>query len=199
MNVSIRRLSMNEIMIATGECVNTVNSGYSLRPKVEKKIEPTKKTRVRSSSKALTKVKNKDKQWKQLTTDSNEIIRLNDIVCAKMHTYQPWPARVVNIYNKSNGIKAAWVLFFGTFQVGEVNISQCVPFNSCFELILNYCEGPNKSFRVLQNLDENREDFIKTLSLKQVFIQAIRDAEIYFNLPFNLSLLKKIKFSNNNK
>lgn len=198
MSVSIRRLSIEEIMIATGECVNKAN-GYNLRPKAEKKIEPTKKTKITSSSTALTKVKNRDKLWKQLATDSDEIIKLNDIVCAKMHTYQPWPARVVNIYYKSNGIKAAWVLFFGTFQVGEVNISQCVPFTSCSELILIYCKGPHKPFEILENLDENREDFIKTLSQKQIYIQAIRDAEIYVNLPFHLSLLNQIKFPNNNK
>lgn len=38
MNVSIRRLSIEEIMIATGECAKTVKDGYNLRPKAEKKM-----------------------------------------------------------------------------------------------------------------------------------------------------------------
>lgn len=179
LNVSIRRLSIEEIMIATGEIVNR----YNLRPRAEKKIEPTKKRKITSISTALTKVKNKDKLWKQLTSDSNEIIRVNDIVCAKMHTYQPWPARVVNVYNKYNGIKTAWVLFFGTFQVGEVNISQCVPFDSCFELLSNYCKGPQKSFKILEDLDENRQDFIKILNQKQIFIHSYKQ---YVMLKFVL-------------
>lgn len=71
-------------------------------------------------------------------------IQINDLVCARMTSYKPWPARIVNLYKNSKGMDAAWVEFFGNLQVGEVLAANCIPFFMCNELIISYCKGKQK-------------------------------------------------------
>lgn len=111
-----------------------------------------------------------------------------------MFSYKPWPARVVNIYLKANNIQAAWVEFFGTFQLGEVFLSNCVLFGSCADLLSSYSEGSQKPFKILNNLNKNRDNFLKQTTKKQQYLQSIRDAELYVGIPNEMSFLNSIVF-----
>lgn len=147
----------------------------------------------RNEHKTVEKLPSEDTpSWSGLIAQ-NRIIDINDIVCARMTGHKPWPARIIRLYCKSNRMYA-WVKFFGTFQVGEVYLNQCVPFVSCAELLLHICNGSYPKFNMLTDLSEKRTDFLKTTSKQQQYLQAIRDAEICVGMPESLSMLQFITF-----
>lgn len=61
---------------------------------------------------------------------SNIEVKENQIVIAKMATYSPWPAKIVEIIDSK-----AKVFFFGTNQHGFVKKSECVASEDCGPLI----------------------------------------------------------------
>lgn len=121
------------------------------------------------------------------------MININDIVCARMSGHKPWPARIIRLYSKSSRMYA-WVKFFGTFQVGEVYLKQCVPFVSCAELLLQICDKSYPKFKMLTDLSENRADFLRNTSKQQQYLQAIRDAELCVGIPEAISMLQFASF-----
>lgn len=192
--VVIKLLSIDEL----NELTKSIEFPSTLHNKaavIRKELDSTKQVQNKCTKSAIGEFISQSSQkiWSQLIAGGSKV-HINDIVCARMLGFKPWPARVVNIYPKSKGIEAAWVEFFGTFQIGEVLRSNCIPFDSCRDLLLSYCKGKQKGFVPLNTLDENREIFISKLTKKQQFIQAIRDAEIYVKFPIEFSILNKIDF-----
>lgn len=202
MKVVLRRMSLEEIMIHTRNDtapktenieIKNLKTVYNLRARKERiEVKNIRKKKVNEIRTVCT-VKNANKLWKDLT-DLDQRVHINDIVLAKMATFKPWPAKIINIYSKLNNMRAAWVEFLGTFQVGEVNVSQCVPISMCSELLRSYCQGKQKSFEILQRIDIDRNEFLKKLTKQQIYLQAIRDAEVSIELPFELSFLKTVEF-----
>lgn len=192
--VVLRRIPIEKIAKFTQSTEQDFQCNLRTRDE-RKKSEPSQSLeRVKSKTMSEYVPRNSEKIWRQLIANEIEV-NINDIVCARMMGFKPWPARVVNVYKKSKGLQAAWVEFFGTFQVGEVLRSNCVPFLLCNSLLMSYCSGEQKRFTLLNNLDDDREDFMKNLTKKQQFIQAIRDAEVFVKLPVELSILNDIKFA----
>lgn len=127
--------------------------------------------------------------WLELSTKNYEA-KVGMIVCAKMATFWPWPAQVIKITRKKARVK-----FFGDLREGSVDIIQCVPYPKCHNLIFNYLKSIDEAKRKLWI-----SDLFKTLDpasrrihdhpLKRLFIQAVRDVEIY--LEFDTSMLNFI-------
>lgn len=98
---------------------------------------------------------------------SGQSIKTNDIVMAKMRTFSAWPGRLTG-YTKDK--KRAHIRFFGTHDVGSVDIKEIVPFNQC-------------------------QSVIKLLLVRQVgpFHKGILEIEAILNIPPEKSLLNEYK------
>lgn len=68
---------------------------------------------------------------KKMQTNLN--LKLNQIVCARMSGYRPWPGIVKKI--KKNGID---IKFFGTNNIGPVKCSEILPFDLCGDMLFEY-------------------------------------------------------------
>lgn len=74
--------------------------------------------------------------------NNNIEILIGQLVLAKMHSYSPWPAKVMEVHNKN-----AVVFFFGTNSHGTVKIIDCVPIEFCGPVILRLFESKQANLR----------------------------------------------------
>lgn len=96
---------------------------------------------------------------------SEQPIKSDDIVMAKMRTFSAWPGRITS-FTKDK--KRANIQFFGTHDVGSVLVNEIVPFNRC-------------------------QRVIKLLLLRQAspFHKGIREIESLLNVPAEKSLMNE--------
>lgn len=111
------------------------------------------------------------KTWEKLAAksksgDEGYVAEINVIVLAKMRSYRPWPAIVLN----DNGRTVFWVRFFGKGSHGSVKKVDCVPFDKTTECVVQFLQaaknGPCDDYR-----------------------RAVREAEIALSIPAEKSLL----------
>lgn len=126
--------------------------------------------------------------WRELTLKGFEI-QIGMIVCAKMTTFWPWPAQVINFQRNRARVK-----FFGDLREGSVLKNQCVPFINCHHIIFNYISSIDKLTRdnfkknnVIDNLSTPRN--IRNKPLKEQYLQSIKDVELYLGSENTLSPL----------
>lgn len=130
--------------------------------------------------------------WRELTMQFTEI-GIGMIVCAKMSTFWPWPAQITRFQRDR-----AHVRFFGDLRMGSVPKNQCVPYLKCQNIIYNYVSSIDKKTKemfkknVIENLTQPRNEFLKKMSLKLIYLQSLRDVELYLesNESLMASLLK---------
>lgn len=132
--------------------------------------------------------------WNELITHSY-VLGPGAIVLAKMIKYRPWPARINTMY-KVGDIYKCYVLFYGTYQIGSVLMSQCVSFSSCsFYLSL---ELKQLKVKFKWNIDyekiaelNNDDRAYKIIKLTQVqkFFLAIRDVERIHGIEYSQSMI----------
>merc|ERR1712141_311466 len=68
--------------------------------------------------------------------------KVDDLVFARIKGYRPWPGRVLEIPNP----KKASVFFFGTYDVGMVNLNDLWPYNDVNKDKFGKTKGKNKQF-----------------------------------------------------
>lgn len=124
--------------------------------------------------------------WRELLSHDFKVA-VGQVVCAKMSTYWPWPA-IVTGFNRNRAL----VKFFGDMKQGSVPKLQCVPFLHCHKIIFHYVNSIDDKVKQrwqekkVESLELPRESSIREMSLKELYIQAIRDVEIYLNTPSSL-------------
>lgn len=128
--------------------------------------------------------------WRELLSRDFEVA-IGQVVCAKMSTYWPWPA-IVTGFNRNRAL----LKFFGDMKQGSVPKLQCVPFFHCDKVIFHYVNSIDD--KIKQKWKENRveslemqRESIQKMSLKELYMQALRDVEIHSNAPksFIISIL----------
>lgn len=153
-----------------------------------KPAEQQKMKQLRSNNAVISTTQMTSILWRELTLKGFEI-KIGMIVCAKMATFWPWPAQVINFQRNRARVK-----FFGDLREGSVIQSQCVPFINCHHIIFNYLSSIDKltiaNFKrnVIDNLSEPRN--IRHKPLKEQYLQSIKDVEVY--LESQNSLLASI-------
>lgn len=113
------------------------------------------------------KIKMADQAY-HYTTDGF-VLEIGTIVLAKMRSYRPWPAVILN----SNGRTVFWVRFFGKGSHGSVKKIDCVPFNKSIECVLEF----------LKAMSSNSHDD---------YGRSVREAEIALGIPAENSLLNQL-------
>lgn len=130
LRISLQRLSKEEIIRLTSEVEKPLKKEYNLRQRNPVECD---KIKVKKSNTCIAK---KDQLvsintlFNRCKKDSTKQIQINQIVLAKMATYSPWPAKVIEIINNK-----AKVFFFGTNQHGQVKLNDCVAVEKCGLLI----------------------------------------------------------------
>lgn len=127
LQIILQRLSKEEITKLTSEIKQPFKKEYDLR----RRNIPVQcdKIKIKNPSKCVAK---KDQLipistlFNRCKKDSTKQIEINQIVLAKMATYSPWPAKIVQIMNNK-----AKVFFFGTNQHGQVKVNECVAVEKC--------------------------------------------------------------------
>lgn len=110
---------------------------YSLRTR--RQVNTVKENK---SLKTNTKPKmNINRAWSDLKKKSTKQFNKDDIVCARVRGFRPWPAKIESIVLTSVKVK-----FFGCNTHGIVSVSECVPIVECTELILELLLNPVKNF-----------------------------------------------------
>lgn len=89
--------------------------------------------------------------------------KIGQIILAKMRTYRPWPAVILN----DDKTTVFWVRFLGKGTEGSVPKKECVSFEKTLECIQEYLKAP---------VDD--------------YARAVREAEIKLGIPFDASLLR---------
>lgn len=155
-------------------------------------IEPSTVTKIEKKvSSVISPVQMTNLLWRELLArDFN--IDVGQIVCAKMSTYWPWPAIILG-FNRNR----AKIRFFGDLREGSVAKLQCIPFYQCKRIIYNYVNSIDNATKqkwkvaMIEDLDKPRRQIIANMSLKQLYLQSVRDVELYFNQndSFILSIL----------
>lgn len=126
---------------------------------VKKQVEiPNCLALVKPTSMQMTKLWNAKKRC-------GIVPEVGSIVLAKMRSYRPWPAIILN----ENGRSVFWVRFLGKGSHGSVKKTECVPFENALEC-------------VQQSLENPVEDYSR----------AVREAEVILHIPSEKSLLKNI-------
>lgn len=98
---------------------------------------------------------------------SERLLKVDDIVIAKMRGYPPWPGQLAS-FTKNK--KRASVYFFGTHNTGSVDVTEIVPIEFCHEVI---------RLLLLRKMGE--------------FYKAVAETEVLLKVPDNLSLLKEVE------
>lgn len=108
-------------------------------------------------------------------------IEAGSLVCAKMATFWAWPAQIIRFDNKK-----AYVKFFGDLRRGCIEKTQCVPYHLCQTVIFNYIQSMDQKKvdewekKLDYELDEgNRNQIIKHMSIRMLFLQATKDIELF--------------------
>lgn len=150
--------------------------------KIQAKIVPKPdrpKDKTSQVSNLITPAQMTNNLWRSMVVRGWDI-KIGMLVCAKMSTYWPWPAQVIRLFRKKARVK-----FFGDFREGSVDITACIPFYDCQAIVLNYVniidEKTKSEFKhnVIDNIEKPRNNFYKKVSLKHLYLQAIRDLELY--------------------
>lgn len=133
-NVCVQRLSLKEInnMVQTSN-KSSLNRCYDLRQREHK---PPKNLKEVPKSKQLVKVHalpSINTLFSNCKNNFNGTVRIGQLILAKMKSYSPWPAKVMEIDETK---KKAKVFFFGTNEHGFVPIKDCVPSEICGEIVL---------------------------------------------------------------
>lgn len=150
--------------------------------KVVEKYDSTKDIQPKTNKAVhiITPVQMSNIIWRELTTKCTDV-KVGMIVCAKMATYWPWPAQIINIKNKNARVK-----FFGDLREGNVQKFQCVP------LIYNYLRTIDDETRrcwysdLIGSLDISSRGRVKHFPIRKLYLQAVKDVEIYFNSEVKL-------------
>lgn len=143
---------------------------------------------VRKNNQIITPTQMSNIIWAELTSKNVEIC-VGMLVCAKMRTFWPWPAIVLNIKGKKVRVK-----FFGDLREGSINKYQCVPFAECHHLVFGYvtniqkeqrCEWYKNAFPML-----NRDvKLTKGFPQKKLYLQSLKDVEAFTGFSFPILLL----------
>lgn len=168
--VKLDRLSQKEIeemAILSIEKIplkSPVKRKHNLRNKPTPSIVPTE-TKKRAKNVVARNTQCPSKLWNNLKSSRRNIVpAINSIVLAKMKTYSPWPSKLVGV-RKSNAL----VYFFGTNNHGEVKLDEIVEFAEAPQLIKVLCSKKIKDYR-----------------------KAVREAEIFMNVPSEKSILNEV-------
>lgn len=141
--------------------IDPTSHKYNLRKivKVEENTTKKKKT-VKSNVVATIDNMPASRLWTVLKKENKQNI-VKDMFClAKMRSYSPWPAMVIQHVNKT-----AEVYFFGEGTTGKVPTNEIVPFEQCLKLVTKY------------------------FSIKG-YMRAIREIELALNIPYHESLTR---------
>lgn len=176
-NYEIKRCMVRLDNLTSQQIMNIIESGlanietneirsYNLRQRAPKNIEPKQKlsnerrpNRIANVASSLITPSDLTVAalWKFLKTNVPTIAP--KLLClAKMNTFSPWPAMVLNVLGKKTE-----VYFFGDGKTGKVNTSEIVPFERCAVLIKKY------------------------LHIRG-YAQAIRELELSHNIPQSMSI-----------
>lgn len=194
--VKINRINMNQI----DACPSNVSRARDVRSK----NTSTKHDACNSNLIVNTKVNKKEIAivsqsnaiWNQLISQQYTL-GPGVIVLAKMNSYKPWPARINSVY-KMGDIYKCYVLFFGTFQIGSVLRSSCVPVGNCDLYLLHAVRDIKKRYKwdidydKIAKTDDDTERAVALLKLtqNQKFLLAIRDIEHLNNIPYERSIIQ---------
>lgn len=105
----------------------------TIKPAEQHKIKQSTKNNAVISTTQMASI-----LWRELTLKGFEI-QIGMIVCAKMTTFWPWPAQVINFQRNRTRVK-----LFGDLREGSVPKSQCVPFINCHHIVFNYISSIDK-------------------------------------------------------
>lgn len=163
--------------------IQVKSSPYTLRRsqrKIPEKTVPEDKKHEHSKqvSTLITPTQMTNILWRSMVV-KGFAIEVGMLVCAKMNTYWPWPARVIGLFRKKARVK-----FFGDLREGSVDLNACVPFYNCQGIILNYIniidEKTKQSFKqnFIDDIEKPRNNIQKKISLKELYLQAVRDVEL---------------------
>lgn len=159
-------------------------------PTALKKEEEPKQNELygKGRNSIITQIQMTNLLWRELLSRDYEV-EIGQVVCAKMATYWPWPA-IVTGFNRNRAV----VKFFGDMKQGSVPKLQCVPFYHCHKVIFHYVNSIDKKTKEKwrenksESLEIQRESIIRKMSMKELYMQALRDVEIYLNSPNSLIL-----------
>lgn len=99
-----------------------------------------------------------DKLKKEISGSNKNVLKVDDIVCARMTGHRPWPAKILSF--KKNGTE---LHFFGTNNKGCVKKSDVILIDFCAEVIEEYLKVP-------------KDDLcMKTLHYHMSFVKAARE------------------------
>lgn len=140
MRVLIKRLTIDELKELTS--VKPVKE-YNLRIR-----KPTQNEEKKSKITNDKRIVKKDRivpisTLFEICKKKESSIEKNQIVLAKMSTYSPWPAKVIEIIND----KKVKVFFFGTSNHGFVNLIDCVDVRSCGPVICRLLNSKQTSYK----------------------------------------------------
>lgn len=173
--VRLVRLTSQQIMSAItknlvimhDKTVEDNPSKYNFRSR-PKEVPMTQVNKIpKVVSKAVTKMASPNdmtvaRLWTYLKKNNSSPPVVNLCCLAKMRSFSPWPATVLNIKGRT-----AEVYFFGEGTTGSVATAEIVPFENCSILVKKY-------FKI------------------NGYIRAVRQLEITLNIPQHLSLTKDI-------
>lgn len=171
-HVRLNRLTQEQIMKTVANDLTEIKeqtSRYNLRSVNGKKSVPIKKAQKKHIvsighivSNAIAKISPTDmtatRLWTHLKKECSTPPFKNLCCLAKMRSFSPWPAMVLELKGK-----ATTVYFFGEGTTGTVQTTEIVPFEKCLALAKKY------------------------LNLKGYF-RAVRELEIVTNIPQNASI-----------
>lgn len=169
--VKLQRMNMEELKKNTKIQANASNSAvqkYCLRDRSNKKDEQKQSVQAKTT---LTIARNNvlstlaTKCWNDVKKQSKSMCALpkvGQVVLAKMRSYRPWPAIVLNDKKKT----VFWVRFFGKQSEGSVKKNECVLFRDAIGCVAEYSKCP---------LDD--------------YNRAVREAEAMLGIPIEASLL----------
>lgn len=145
-----------------GQSADAPSTSYSLRKKINSLPAPATAP-ARKTSNAIVKVNSQCPKtlWNELKKSRTGIPAKNTIIISKMRSYTPWPSKLVSIKGGQ-----ALVYFFGTGQHGEVKSDEIIPFEDGLLLLKLYSLKKIKDFR-----------------------RAVREAEVFLNIPSDKSIL----------
>lgn len=160
--VSLVRLSQSQVTAAMANgLIDSPKYNLRKRIKVEKSPKKKKKSAVSNVVSSLDQMP-AARLWTILKNQNNVKIE-KDLCClAKMRSYSPWPAMVLESDNKTTK-----VYFFGEGTSGKVSTNEIVPFEKCLGLATKY-------FKI------------------NGYKRAVREMELMKNIPHHLSITKNI-------
>lgn len=168
--VRLQRLNVEELTRKTDASTLSL-SNYCLRNRGVKKEEIARSDQVKTTlavARKQTQTALAAKYWnaaRKHTTSSSALPRVGEVVLAKMRTYRPWPAIVLNDEKKM----VFWVRFLGKGSEGSVKKNECVLFANAIECVHEYSKFPVDDYR-----------------------RAVREAELFLSIPAHASILRNV-------